>query len=217
VTEGPEGNDPPDAHEPGEASEGEAEGYRRASKLIRNLSIGGAVVIGLLAGYQLVTRGASSVSSLSTADYRVRSEVGNGPAPDFTLPVLGGDAKMSLRSLRGSIVVLNFWASWCAPCRREAPGLERAAVAYRARGVRFLGVDEQDDAAAALAFQREFGITYPSVSDPGGSLVDDYGLLGLPTTYVISRQGRLLLKLSGFLDEPTLVATLDSVLKTSPT
>ena len=190
---------------------------RTASKLIRNLTVGGAILIGLLAGYQLVTRGASSVTSLSVADYRARSEAGNGPAADFTLPTLAGDANVSLRSFRGSIVVLNFWASWCAPCRKEAPDLARTAVAYRAQGVRFLGVDERDDPAAALAFQREFGITYPSVFDPAGSLADDYGLLGLPTTYVISREGRLLFKFSGYLDKATLVSTLDSVLKTSTT
>lgn len=217
MTEGPSGKAPPDTRKPSQVAEADPGADRRASKLIRNLAVGGAVVVGLVAGFQLITQGASSVSSLSAADYRARSEVGNGPAPDFALPILGGDGNLSLRSFRGSIVVLNFWASWCSPCRKEAPDLARTAVAYRARGVRFLGVDERDDPAAALAFQREFGITYPSVFDPAGSLADDYGLLGLPTTYVISREGRLLFKFSGFLDKPTLVSTLDSVLKTSPT
>ncbi len=176
------------------------------------MSIAGAVMIGLLAGFQLVTRGTSSVTSLSPADFRARSEAGNGPAPNFALPTLAGDATLALQSFRGSVVVLNFWASWCAPCREEAPDLERAAVAYRSRGVRFLGVDERDDAAAALAFQREFKISYPSVFDPAGSLADDYQLVGLPTTYVISRDGRLLYKFTGFLDKATLTSTLDAVL-----
>ncbi len=190
---------------------------QRASRLIRTLSIAGAVVIGLLAGYQLVTRGTSSVTSLSPADYRARSEAGNGQAPDFTLPTLSGEATLTLRSFRGSVVVLNFWASWCAPCIEEAPDLERVAVAYRSQGVRFLGVDERDDPAAARAFQREFEITYPSVFDPAGSLADDYRLVGLPTTFVISRDGRLLYKFTGFLDKPTLTSTLEAVLATGTT
>lgn len=190
---------------------------RRATKLIRNLSIAGAVVIGLLAGYQLITRGTSSATSLSPADYRARSEAGNGPAPNFTLPSLSDDTTLALRSFRGSVVVLNFWASWCAPCRQEAPDLERVAVAYRSQGVRFFGVDERDDPAAALAFQREFKISYPSVFDPAGSLADDYQLVGLPTTYVISGDGRLLYKFTGFLDKLTLTSTLDAVLTTAAT
>lgn len=180
--------------------------------LVRVLSIGGSLVILAAAGLQLLTRGTSNVAGLSAADQGARAQAASGPAPGFTLPLVPGSGEVSLRSLRGQVVVLNFWASWCVPCRLEAPVLEAASRAYASRRVSFLGVDEQDDRPSATAFQREFGITYPSAFDPSGTLVDDYGLIGLPTTLVISRDGRLLYRLLGRMDRETLTSTLDVVL-----
>ncbi|MFN8233179.1 MAG: TlpA disulfide reductase family protein [Actinomycetota bacterium] len=170
------------------------------------------VTIVVLAVSELRSRSTSAVGSFSIADRRAEAEVERMPAPDFELPLLDDSGSLRLSSLRGSIVVLNFWASWCGPCREEAPDLQATWAAYRDRGVRFVGVDERDDQAAALAFVGEFGITYPSVFDRSGSLADDYAFIGLPSTYVIDADGSIVYRFTGYLDGPTLRSTLDAVL-----
>lgn len=112
-------------------------------------------------------------------------------APGFTLPRLGADGELSLEELRGQAVVVNFWASWCAPCRDEAPALEAAWQKYRAEGLVVVGVDFNDFERDALAFARENGMTYPLVYDREGKLVDAYGATGVPETFVLDRQGRI--------------------------
>ncbi len=96
----------------------------------------------------------------------------NRPAPNFTLTTFKGTT-ISLADLRGKTVVINFWASWCPPCRIEAPLLERTWRAYKNRGLIFLGVNIQDRKEDALNFIREFGITYPNGPDPTGEISID--------------------------------------------
>lgn len=110
-------------------------------------------------------------------------------------------------------MTLNFWASWCAPCRLEAPDLQATWEAYRQRGVQFLGVNYRDDKAAANAFTDEFRITYPSVFDPSGSLAFGYELIGVPTTFIIDGQGHVRFQFRGYLDGAVLRRALDDVLK----
>src|SRR5439155_16146417 len=117
--------------------------------------------------------------------------------PPFALPALGQLDPIALGDSRGQVVVLNFWASWCRPCREEAPTLERLARQYRSRGVRFLGVDSRDTKGDALAFQRRYGITYPSVFDPDGNLEQAYRVVGLPTTFLIGPGRRMRYQLLG--------------------
>ena len=94
-------------------------------------------------------------------------------APEFTATTLTG-SKLSFSSYRGKVVVLNFWGSWCVPCREEAPTLAVVAEQYQPTGVTFLGVDERDTTASAEAFTRNFGITYPSVNDPSQEIALDF-------------------------------------------
>jgi thiol-disulfide isomerase/thioredoxin len=101
-----------------------------------------------------------------------------------------------LAQLRGKPVVVNFWASWCAPCRKEAPQLARFANEMEPRA-QLVGVNFQDAERDALAFVREFGWSFPNVRDPQGKLAARYGLVGLPTTYVLDRQGRLARTMTG--------------------
>lgn len=96
-------------------------------------------------------------------------------APPFTLPLFEGQS-ISLESLRGKVVFLNFWASWCVPCRAEARTLEVAWLKYRDQGVVFVGVDIQDKEQDAREFLREFGITYPNARDASGRAAIDYGV-----------------------------------------
>jgi cytochrome c biogenesis protein CcmG/thiol:disulfide interchange protein DsbE len=114
------------------------------------------------------------------------------PAPAFSLPRLEGGGDVSLASLRGKTVVLNFFASWCHPCKREAPDLESVWRRYRSSGVVVLGVDSGDARGDARRFLSAHGVTYPIVFDPGEKLAyGPYSLLGFPTTYVINPAGRI--------------------------
>jgi cytochrome c biogenesis protein CcmG/thiol:disulfide interchange protein DsbE len=112
------------------------------------------------------------------------------PAPNFSGSLLESAGTLSLASLRGKPVVLNFFQSSCAPCKAESARLELAYRQYRNDGVVFVGIDFQDALADAHRFVRVHGITYPVVRDPG-HIVDRYGLLGTPETFFIDRRGRL--------------------------
>jgi thiol-disulfide isomerase/thioredoxin len=126
---------------------------------------------------------------------------GEGPvAPPVSGPVVGG-GRLALASYRGHVVVLNFWGSWCTPCREEAPGLSALATHFRASGVRFLGIDIRDSPVSAEAFMNDFRITYPSLNDPSDNLALDFRNTvppaGIPTTLVISRRGRITARVIG--------------------
>lgn len=123
-------------------------------------------------------------------------------APDSAWPVLGeDDATISLDEYAGEVVVVNFWASWCGPCRREQPALNQAAAALADRGVEFLGVNVQDDSSAnALAHEEEFAIPYPSIEDPAARFAGAFSGIGprtLPSTVLIDRQGRVAVSIFG--------------------
>jgi len=113
------------------------------------------------------------------------------PEPAFSARLMDGTGSVSLASLRGKPVVLNFWASWCVPCKGEAKLLEQASRQYRAQGVVFLGVDYHDVTSDARTFLEHHGVTYPTVRDGSGMIGDRYGLTGVPETYFVNRQGRL--------------------------
>src|SRR5262245_23761097 len=100
-------------------------------------------------------------------------------APDFDLARIDGRGRVRLSSLRGHVVVLNFWASWCHACAGEAPALEGAAHRWVRQGVVFVGVDSQDFAGDARAFAHRHGLTYVSVHDGSGDLMSRYGVVGL--------------------------------------
>ncbi|MBI2852058.1 MAG: TlpA family protein disulfide reductase [Chloroflexi bacterium] len=136
----------------------------------------------------------------------------NLPAADFTLPLFsGGD--LALSSLRGQPVVINFWASWCPPCREEAPILEKVWRDYKDKGVTFIGIDIQDTEAAARAYIKEFDITYPNVRDEKGRATIDYGVSGIPVTFFIDRNGVIISRWVGAINERLLVARIGDILK----
>ena len=113
------------------------------------------------------------------------------PAPGFALTRLDTPGKLDLASLRGKVVVLNFWASWCVPCKSEAPRLEAAWRRYRGQGVVVIGVDAQDFTGDARRFIRRYKLTYPNVHDGPGNVGSKYGVTGFPETYFVDRSGRL--------------------------
>jgi peroxiredoxin len=111
-------------------------------------------------------------------------------APAFDLPRLEGEGTVSLASLRGKAIVVNFFASWCRPCKREAGDLQRTWERHRDRGLVVLGVDVNDVPSDARKFARKLGMTYPLVHAPS-SMYDDWGLTGVPETFFIDRRGQL--------------------------
>jgi cytochrome c biogenesis protein CcmG/thiol:disulfide interchange protein DsbE len=110
--------------------------------------------------------------------------------PAFRLVALDG-SQLSLRSWQGQVVVVNFFASWCAPCREEASDLEQTWREYQGRGVQFFGIAYKDVDSKAQAFLDEFSVTYPCALDPGSRTARAYGVTGVPETYVVDQQGQL--------------------------
>jgi thiol-disulfide isomerase/thioredoxin len=157
--------------------------------------------------------GQSFVSgSYTTTSFRP----GDRPAVPAVAGVTLGGQHLRLSSYRGSVVVLNFWGSWCAPCRAEAPALGTLARELRARGVRFLGVDIQDQRATALAFMRTFRIGYPSLNDPSDSIALAFRSTvppaAIPTTLVIDKTGHVAARIEGGVSFRSLRALILQVL-----
>jgi cytochrome c biogenesis protein CcmG, thiol:disulfide interchange protein DsbE len=171
------------------------------SRVWRLLAFAAVVLfIGLLV-FGLISKGSSR---------RIDEALANGTAPlapSFDLPLLERgelppqlavrmrrplrEGQLNLADLRGTPFVLNFWASWCIPCREEAPLLEGGWNRFGARGVLFLGLNMQDLTGDARSFLDEFGITYPTIRDQGNDVARSYGATGIPETYFVTARGRV--------------------------
>jgi thiol-disulfide isomerase/thioredoxin len=135
----------------------------------------------------------------------------SGPMPAIGgATLLGGS--ISPADYRGKVVMINFWASWCAPCRREQAGLEALWRKLSPSGkVAFIGVNYKDKGSAAQAYLREFGVTYPSVSDPNGSLGDKFNVPFLPATILVNADGQLHYRLVGAQDADFVEGLMQSI------
>jgi cytochrome c biogenesis protein CcmG, thiol:disulfide interchange protein DsbE len=123
----------------------------------------------------------------------VAQDFTNGKRPmavDFDLKRLNGEGSLRLSSLRGKVVVINFWAAWCDPCKSEAPRFQSAYERYRDR-VEFVGVDTADSSGEARAFLDRYGVSYPNVRDPSTKVLKTYGGLPIPRTFVVAPSGRV--------------------------
>ncbi len=139
---------------------------------------------------------------------------GSGLAPDFTLETFDGET-ITLSELRGQVVVINFWASWCPPCREEAAYLEATWRVYKDLGVVFIGVDYVDTDEEALAYIEEFDITYPNGPDLGTRISQAYRIQGVPETFFVGKDGNLRGVKIGPLVPPELEDRLTSLLAES--
>jgi cytochrome c biogenesis protein CcmG/thiol:disulfide interchange protein DsbE len=159
--------------------------------------------------------GAVFGSRLTSGPAVVDSPLIGRPAPEVVLPALEGPGTVSLADLRGQIIVVNFWASWCVACREEHPALVGAAQQYRDTGVTFVGVDYQDGRSSAVAFLDELGrggANYRYATDPGSRAALEFGLFGVPETFVIDRSGTVAAKITGPSTFPLLAGVLDAVI-----
>lgn len=143
-------------------------------------------------------------------------KVRNGPvevgmAPDFTLTTFEGEA-ITLSELRGNVVVINFWASWCPPCREEAPYFEQTWRKYKDRGAIFIGIDYVDTEPEALAYIDEFDITYPNGPDIATRISQAYNIQGVPETFFVAKNGELRGNHIGPLYPPTLDEKIEMLL-----
>jgi thiol-disulfide isomerase/thioredoxin len=134
----------------------------------------------------------------------------SGPLPTVSGRTVQGGTFVPAE-YRGHVTVVNFWATWCAPCRREQPQLQRVWRHERGDGVVMVGVNYRDDAAAARDWVRTYDVGYPSVVDPSGSYAATFGFAGLPATYVADAQGQLRYRFYGAVTEPALERVLAQV------
>jgi cytochrome c biogenesis protein CcmG/thiol:disulfide interchange protein DsbE len=157
---------------------------RRALPILASLA--GACLIGLL------IYGVTAQSASRTLDELVaRGQRAPAPEASRSLPVLGGGGLSSLGSLKGKVVVLNFWASWCEPCQVEAPLLERAQSGLQRHGATVLGVTYLDASPDSQGFVRRYHLTYPNLRDNNGAFAHAYGTDQLPESFIIDRRGNV--------------------------
>ena len=136
-------------------------------------------------------------------------------APNFTLPQLDGPP-VTLAKLRGQIVVINFWASWCAECKVEQAALVQTWQQFQDSGVVVLGVDFEDETSAARSYVSSADMTYPVVEDANSNTALAYGLRGVPETFVVNQTGRIVDHVIGPVDEATLASEINSMPHASP-
>ncbi len=163
----------------------------------RWLTVGLLVALLALMGWGLRSQGGGPITS--------------GPAPDFNLTTFEGET-ITLSKLRGQVVIINFWASWCPPCREEAAYLESTWRKYQNKGVVFVGVDYLDAKPNALAYIEEFDITYPNGQDIGQRIAKAYNIKGVPETFYVDKTGQVRGVHIGPLYAPTLDDKIDELL-----
>ena len=163
-------------------------------------------LIVVLLGYGVAHQHGSRTLDRALADGRRPS------APDLRLARLGAQGVARAADWRGKVVVVNFWASWCTPCRDESPLLERWQKRLAGEGATVLGVDTQDVASDALGFARKMKLTYPLLRDRDGAAARSFGVTGYPETVVLDRRGRVAAVKRGPVDDAFMVETVTPLL-----
>ena len=158
---------------------------------------GGAPMLALIAllAWASVRSGGNPGGLAVNSDF-AEAKVASGEARDFELQLFGGGA-LNLSDLKGKVVMVDFWASWCAPCRVEAPTLAKVYLEFEGQPVEFVGIDLWDNRGDAELYLQQVGLTYPNGFDANGAIAIDYGVRGIPEKYFIDRDGVLVKKLSG--------------------
>jgi cytochrome c biogenesis protein CcmG/thiol:disulfide interchange protein DsbE len=171
----------------------------RRARLLAGVAVVVLLVVGLLA------------TGLGRDPSVIASPLVGRTAPNFTLPELNGPP-VTLSRLRGQVVVINFWASWCTECQVEQADLTRMWQQFQDSGVVVVGVNFEDTAGAARNYVRSADVTYPVVADSDSRTALAYGLRGVPETFVVNRSGRVVSRVIGPIDPATLTGELSSML-----
>ncbi len=185
---------------------------QRGRLVAQGVALGLVALLFLLLVWSLVTEEGGDLAEAAARGERPE-------APDFTLERLDREGELTLSSLRGKAVVLNAWASWCLPCKEEAPFLEQVWRENRDRGLVVVGLDAKDFRKDARRFVRRYDLTFPIVFDgPGDVAADRYGVTGFPETFVLDREGRVVEAFVGAInadeDRARLRAAVDRALAT---
>ncbi len=166
--------------------------------------LGGVFLIMIVAGVALWSRFGEDPGL-------VASPLIGEPVPPLTLPYLEGQGQVDLAAA-GGVTVVNFWASWCLPCRTEHPGLLQTAAFYEDSGVRLVGILYQDRTGSAVEFLDDLGRGYEYVVDDRSRAAIEFGVFGIPETFFVDATGTVVGKISGEADQALLRATLDAIL-----
>ena len=176
--------------------------------------------MGMAAGRGLkVALGAAAVAVASAVALWTLSSRGPVLAPDFAAPDLNGQA-VSLASLRGKVVVVNLWTTWCPPCRQEMPSMERLAAHFRGRDFQLLAVSQDEDGREKVVeFARDLGLSFPVLLDPQRQVGERFGVWGYPETFVIDRNGYVVERVIGprEWDSPASIAALEALIAAGET
>jgi cytochrome c biogenesis protein CcmG/thiol:disulfide interchange protein DsbE len=165
----------------------------RARLVGQGVAIGLVALLFILLAWSLVSDEGGDLAAAAARGDRP-------PAPDLTLERLDEEGELQLSSLQGKAVVLNVWASWCVPCKEEAPYLEELWREHRDRGLVIVGLDAKDFRADAKRFANRFDLTFPLVYDGPGDTLGDLGVTGFPESFVIDREGRVVEAFAGAVD-----------------
>ncbi len=130
-------------------------------------------------------------------------------AQDFTLPELSGSGHVSLSAFRGDVVYLTFWASWCIPCRAEMPHLQELWLKHRDQGFQVIGINVDEDLAAARAFAAEYNLEFPLVKDTDRAVSEAYRVAGYPSHYLVGRDGRIHFSALGFNEDDVVAVSVE--------
>ena len=173
---------------------------RRRARLLAGVVVVVAVIVALL------------MTGLGRDPSVIASPLVGRAAPNFTLPQLDGPP-VTLAKLRGQVVVINFWASWCAECQTEQAALDQTWQQFRDSGVVVVGVNFEDSTGAARGYVQTDGVTYPVVEDANSRTALAYGLRGVPETFVVNQSGRIVNRVIGPVDAAALASEINSMLR----
>jgi cytochrome c biogenesis protein CcmG/thiol:disulfide interchange protein DsbE len=170
------------------------------------------LIVGVVLILGLIAIMAVNMIDLESIDLKDRK------APEFTLPLFDqfDEEQIALADLRGQVVVVNFWASWCIECYKEAHLLEQAWRDYKDQGVVFIGVDHLDTEKEALAYMAKYDITYPSGPDLGDKISQDYAITGVPETFFIDKDGNIAHVQLGPIEKVQLYDLIDKLVAQPP-
>ena len=175
----------------------------------------GVPVLGLLGLLAWASLGSGGPGGFGVNQEFGQVEVDTTVAPDFELELMDGGT-LGLTDLQGKVVLVDFWASWCAPCRQEAPTLRQVYLEYADQPVEFVGVDIWDRREDALKYVADFEVPYPNGVDERGVIAIDYGVRGIPEKFFIGRDGMVRRKFVGPMQADALRNALDELLAEAP-